>query len=119
MRTSSLLSRLFGMNSAAAVGALQRPDGARWGRICPHCKGPSWIRSSMQVTPSYSEQLRMCQNPLCGHIWVDGIEAVRTLSPSAVPDVDIRIPLSRHIRREQVVALMNQEEQMDIFGDRP
>jgi len=111
----SLLQRLFG--GPAATGTLERPGKQRWGRVCPHCKGPSKIRSSQQVTPAYFEQLRYCENPLCGHIWIDGIEAVRTLSPSAIPDAEIHIPLSRHIRRDQVAAQMKQSEQMDIFGD--
>lgn len=117
MKGQSLLQRLFGLSSAAATGTFTRPEGSRWGRVCPHCKGPSKIRSSHQITPAYSEQLRVCANPLCGHIWIDGVEAVRTLSPSSVPDADIRIPLSQHIRRDQVVAQMRQEDQLDIFGD--
>ena len=113
MSGPTLWQRLFG--GPAASGKLERPDGQRWGRVCPHCGAPSKIRSSQQITPSYAEQLRWCENPLCGHIWVDSIEAVRTLSPPAVPNPEINIPLSRHIRRDQVVALMNQSEQFDIF----
>lgn len=97
---------------------LERPENQRWGRVCPHCKGPCRIRSSAQITPAYREVLCQCENPLCGHVWIDGIGPVRTLSPSAVPDPDIKIPLSRHVRREMVVAVMRQEEQLDIFGDR-
>ena len=116
----TLWQRLFGGgNSPAAMGTLERPEGQRWGRVCPHCGGPSKIRSSQQITPAYSEQLRLCENPLCGHIWIDGVEAVRTLSPSSVPNPEIHIPLSRHIRREQVAATMKQSEQMDIFGGTP
>ena len=112
--STPLWQRLFDGGSAATK--LERPDGQRWGRVCPHCGGPSKIRSSKQITPSYAEQLRWCENPLCGHVWVDAIEAVRTLSPSAVPAPDINIPLSRHIRREQVVAVMHQAEQLDLYG---
>ena len=118
--SASLWARLFGgANSPAAQGKLERPDGQRWGRRCPHCKGPSKIRSSTQITPAYSETLRLCENPLCGHIWIDGVEAIRTLSPSGTPDPDVHIPLSRHIRRDQVVAAMNQVEQLDLYGDQP
>ena len=117
MSGPTLWQRLFG--GAAATGKLERPDGQRWGRVCPHCGAPSKIRSSQQITPSYAEQLRWCENPLCGHIWVDSIEAVRTLSPPAVPNAEINIPLSRHIRRAQVVAALNQLEQQELFGDLP
>ncbi len=116
MSAVSMLQRLF-QNKAAADGALHRPSNERWGRICPHCKGPSRIRSSCQVTPVYREQLNQCENPLCGHVWIDGIGAVRTLSPSAVPDAGVRIPMSPHVRREQVVASMRPEDQLEMFGD--
>jgi hypothetical protein len=117
MSGPTVWQRLFGINSAAATGRLERPDGQRWGRVCPHCKGPSKIRSSQQVTPVYSEQLRVCENPFCGHVWIDGIEAVRTLSPSGTPDAEVAIPISRHIRRDQVAASLAQTEQLDIFGE--
>ena len=120
MSGSTLWQRMFGgANSAAAQGTLERPQGQRWGRRCPHCKGPSKIRSSTQVTPAYSEELRLCKNPLCGHIWIDGVEAIRTLSMSSTPDPEIHIPLSRHIRREQIVSTLNQLEQQELFGDAP
>ena len=101
---------------------IERPEGQRWGRVCPHCGAPSKIRSSRQITTAYAEQLRWCENPLCGHIWIDSVEALRTLSPSAIPNHEINIPLSPHVRREQVVAVMQQPEprkppeQMDLLG---
>lgn len=116
MSASDWLHRLLG-HTGAATGNLQRPAGERWGRICPHCKAPSKIRSSQQVTAVYYEQLRVCENPLCGHVWVDGIEAVRTLSPSAVPDAEISIPFSKHIRRDQIVASMSRSGQLDLYED--
>lgn len=120
MSGGSLWNRLFGgANSPAAQGKLERPEGQRWGRRCPHCKGPSKIRSSTQVTPVYSEQLRLCENPLCGHIWIDSVEATRTLSISSTPDPEIQIPLSRHIRRDQVVAALHQTEQQELFEEGP
>ena len=111
-----LAARIFGAaDSPAANGTLERPEGQRWGRTCPHCGAPSVIRSSQQITKLYSEQLRICQNHLCGHVWVDGLESVRTLSPSAIPDPGIHIPMSRHVKRELVIATMSQAEQQDLF----
>ena len=40
----------------------------------------------------------MCQNPDCGHVFVAGLEVLRTLSLSALPKADIRIPMSQHAR---------------------
>lgn len=106
-------------HTPAAYGGLERPADQRWGRICPHCGAASIVRTSAQITKVYSEQMRICQNPLCGHVWVDAVHAVRTLSPSSVPDANTRIPLSQHIKRERVIATMQQEEQLEIFGDAP
>lgn len=100
----------------ASKGELERPDEQRWGRVCPHCGAPSIIRTSSTVTKEYSEQMRICQNPLCGHIWIDALHAIRTLSPSSVPDIKVHIPLSKHVRRERVVAVMLQAEQQELFG---
>lgn len=40
----------------------------------------------------------MCKNPECGHIFVAGLEVLRTLSPSAIPDPSVHIQLSKHAR---------------------
>lgn len=41
----------------------------------------------------------MCQNADCGHVFVAGLEVLRTLSLSAIPAADVRIPLSQHVRQ--------------------
>jgi hypothetical protein len=40
----------------------------------------------------------MCKNPGCGHIFVAGLEVLRTLSPSAIPNPSVNIQLSKHVR---------------------
>jgi hypothetical protein len=40
----------------------------------------------------------MCKNPGCGHIFVTGLEVLRTLSPPAIPDPGVNIQLSKHAR---------------------
>ncbi|MCL6619953.1 MAG: ogr/Delta-like zinc finger family protein [Thermomonas hydrothermalis] len=91
-------------------GGLVRQRGQRWGRCCPHCGAPSRIRSSRQETPIYSEVLRVCQNPLCGHVWLDAVEALRTLSPSAIPNPDVRLLPSRHIRPDVVAQSIRSDD---------
>lgn len=49
-----------------------------------------------------------CRHLLCGHIWVCTLEAVRTLSPSAMPSPDVSLPLSRHIHPSLIDALEDQ-----------
>jgi hypothetical protein len=40
----------------------------------------------------------MCQNDECGHVFVAGLEVLRTVSLSAIPAHDVRIPVSQHAR---------------------
>lgn len=70
---------------------------------CPHCKSTASVRTSTQLSPLYREATYVCRNSHCGHVFVVGLEAVRTLSPSAMPDPDVDIPLSRHIRHREMV----------------
>ncbi|MFI9652918.1 ogr/Delta-like zinc finger family protein [Guyparkeria sp. GHLCS8-2] len=71
--------------------------------ICPHCQSKARVGKSTQVTPTYKELRCTCANDECGYVWVACITPVRTLSPSAVPDPDVAIPLSPHIRRENAL----------------
>lgn len=92
----------------ARAGTLEQPDGRRWGRKCPHCKGPSKIRTSTHITENYVEITRICKNVFCGFIWVDLCYGTRTLSASMTPDWNVTIPLSRHINKAKVTAALQQ-----------
>lgn len=72
------------------------------GMACPHCRHPARARTSTQLSPLYREVTYQCVNTVCGHVFVCGLEAVRTLSPSAIPDPEIHIPLSPHVRRREL-----------------
>lgn len=61
---------------------------------CPHCLSFARARSSDLLTPTYREVRFECQNDACGHIWVAGLEALRTLCPSDIPNPAISIPLA-------------------------
>lgn len=73
------------------------------GMSCPHCKSAARARTSTQLSPLFREVTYTCQNDECGHVFVCGLEAIRTLSPSAIPDPEIRLPLSRHVRARELV----------------
>ncbi|HEY5804876.1 MAG TPA: ogr/Delta-like zinc finger family protein [Lysobacter sp.] len=70
---------------------------------CPHCKHTASARTSTQLSPLYREVTYTCRNTDCGHVFVAGLEAIRTLSPSAIPDPEINLPFSRHVRQRQLV----------------
>jgi len=46
----------------------------------------------------FKEITYMCQNDACGHVFIAGLEVLRTVSLSAIPAGDVRIPLSQHAR---------------------
>ncbi|WP_343226347.1 ogr/Delta-like zinc finger family protein [Marilutibacter chinensis] len=60
------------------------------------------MRSSRVLTPVYREVTYACRNFHCGHVFVCNLEAVRTLSPSAIPDPEVQLPLSSHVRRDML-----------------
>jgi hypothetical protein len=65
---------------------------------CPHCGKFARGRSSDVLTPTYREVRFECTNDDCGHVWVSGLEVLRTLCPSDTPNPDIQIPLAAAIR---------------------
>lgn len=64
---------------------------------CPHCDSRAIARSSREMSPTLREIVYMCVDPECGHTYVANLEIVRTLSPSATPNLAVRLPLSSHI----------------------
>ncbi|MGO4390221.1 ogr/Delta-like zinc finger family protein [Variovorax sp. M-6] len=70
---------------------------------CPHCKSTAHVRSSYEVSDLSRETYFACSNTACGHTFAAVTEIHRTLSPSAIPDPKIRLPLSKHVRRKVLV----------------
>lgn len=66
---------------------------------CPHCSSTVRAVKSRVMSPLFKEITYMCRNSDCGHVFVAGLEVLRTLSLSAVPKQDVRIPLSQHARQ--------------------
>lgn len=62
--------------------------------LCPHCNSASLIRNSDRVTPVAKDLYMNCLNTDCGHTWKAQISIVHTLSPSAMPDPEIDIPMA-------------------------
>lgn len=59
---------------------------------CPHCGALCLTRSSVGETPLSREVRMRCDNDECGFSFVAQLVVLRELSPSAVPNPDIRIP---------------------------
>lgn len=65
---------------------------------CPHCRSRVIARTSRELTTTLREITFMCMNAMCGHTFVANLEAVRTLSPSAMPNPAIALPISMHVK---------------------
>jgi len=61
---------------------------------CPHCHAPSYIRTSEMVTPTSKDLFCLCMNPDCGFTWKAQMSIVYGLSPSAIPNPQLDIPMA-------------------------
>jgi len=61
------------------------------------------------MTSTFREVTFMCTNVECGHTYVVNMEFARTLSPSAIPNLSLHLPLSGHMR-ERLLQQLKQEE---------
>ena len=80
---------------------------------CPHCRMPSVIRTSLEMTVLTRETTYCCTNAECGHTFSALTEIVRTLSPSATPNPSINLPLSTHVRRDLMRATLDNAQHSD------
>jgi hypothetical protein len=65
---------------------------------CPHCRTRANARSSRELSVTLREITFMCLNPECGHTYIANIEFARTLSPSAIPNLTLKLPFSPVVR---------------------
>lgn len=70
---------------------------------CPHCQTPGDRRTSREVTLTFREIFYVCRNPVCGHTWKASLSYDYGLSPSAIPDPRVDLPM-RTIPREAAIA---------------
>ncbi len=74
--------------------------------LCPHCNHPSWLKSSRQVTPTYRTIYFQCRNVECGHTYAAELVITHTLSPSATPNPQIKLPIGALGRRGPIPATL-------------
>jgi len=89
-------------HTAQRPGLRLGPHAPRQSRLrvrCPHCNSFARARSSDLLTPTYIEVRFECSNDACGHVWVAGLEALRTLCPSEQPNPTVHLPLTAAIRQ--------------------
>lgn len=76
---------------------------------CPHCGTRAIVRDSKTLSKLVRKIVFHCQNYECGHSFTALLSVETTLSPSAIPDPDVLIPLSEHIRADVL------RRQLDMF----
>ncbi|AVS66624.1 transcriptional regulator [Paracidovorax avenae] len=83
--------------------------------VCPHCGTWARCRDSLQLTDTSRQSTHQCMNVECGHTFVAVSTINHTLSPSAMPNPRVILPLSSHIRRpvlaHQLAAMPSAEHQ--------
>ena len=104
-------------------------ESTRW--PCPHCEHLCTIRTSNMMTKTMRETTYICSNPECACSFVVNSQIHRMLNVGATPDPSINIPLSSHVRRDVVRAMLDHAEEAahqprytkpvtgDLFMDSP
>ncbi len=64
--------------------------------FCAHCKSPAKHCASRWLDEFTLREIRYtCSNPECGHTYIAYLETVSTISPSAIPNPKVVLPLSK------------------------
>lgn len=81
---------------AGSLGAVNfvHDDDHRSGDLrCPHCRSTAIRRTSREVTATFRELFYICRNPACGHTFKASLSYDYGLSPSAIPDPNVDLPM--------------------------
>jgi hypothetical protein len=63
------------------------------GFSCPHCRSVTGVRTSREITITVREQYHACSNVFCGATFKVQLSVIGMISPSAVPNERLRIPM--------------------------
>jgi hypothetical protein len=88
---------------------MRTPTRSFFSMACPHCKAKARVNASREQSTMVRLLVFSCTNFECGHVFTALLSVEKTLSPSAIPDGDLNIPLSPHIRGEIL------RRQIDMF----
>jgi hypothetical protein len=82
---------------------------------CPHCKSPTFIRSSRLVTEIYREA--WCGCALCGFKGMVHLGWDKQVFPSLMPNPNVRLPLMSYDDAVERFAAdeLFRRDQMDLF----
>lgn len=75
------------------VGFVHDDDHRSGDLRCPHCRSTALRRTSREVTATFRELFYICRNPACGHTFKATLAYEYGLSPSAIPDPSVNLPM--------------------------
>lgn len=85
------------------------------GMNCPHCGQRARVRTSLEVSRTMREVYFGCNNIACGHTWVAMLEAVRTISRSALERPGVELPISPRSEVERLLDVLNPSPQRSLL----
>lgn len=89
-----------------------------YGLICAHCRAKVRIRTSIGEHLLLRTAYLQCTNEACGATFRAAFEITHTLSPSAMPNPSIQLPMAPSaMRREAVRSLQGDDSQGDLLDD--
>lgn len=61
--------------------------------LCPHCRFPTYRRTSKGVTGTFRDIFYKCRNVACGCSFKATLSIEYIITPSAIPDPEVTIPI--------------------------
>jgi predicted RNA-binding Zn-ribbon protein involved in translation (DUF1610 family) len=80
---------------------------------CPNCGGKIRIRNSVEQHPLLRAMYLQCTNVNCGATYRAGLEITHLMSPSAMPNPNIVLPIADNFIR-QMAMQKESDRQIDI-----
>ena len=77
---------------------------------CPHCETQAVVADSRKVTRLVRDIYFRCTNIHCGATFKSQLAVVSMISPSAIPNPDVRLPLVPAHRRRGKITPANDDE---------
>lgn len=64
---------------------------------CPHCGSQAFARTAGKTDSTYRELYYYCRQDLaCGHVFLVGMQILRTIRPAARPNPEVYLPIIRY-----------------------
>ncbi|AXE32259.1 transcriptional regulator [Chromobacterium phragmitis] len=76
---------------------------------CAHCGSVAYTRSSRHLSLVTQEEYFQCSNIACGHTFTAIREHRETLSPSAMPNPQVRLPQASRAKLAAVRMALNKQ----------